>query len=212
MVIPGKVLWNIFHYASAMHGEGSRHWSRLAASPLSRRGLFKLGLGLCVAAQGAMACTSIAGIADPAERRLSFFNIHTGERLTAAYWTRGGYDSGALEEINHILRDHRTDEVKPIEPRLLDLLCLVRGRLDTAEPYHVISGYRAPATNGLLASHGRGVVKNSLHLLGWAADVRLPGRSLPALRHAALNLQGGGVGYYPASGFIHIDVGRVRSW
>lgn len=212
MVFSKKLLRDLFHCGCAMQGAVSRHWVPWTGNALSRRSLFKLGLALCAAAHAIGTRPAIAGLADLAERDISFFNIHTGESLSAAYWTPAGYDPGVLDKINHILRDHRTDEVKPIEPRLLDLLYLVRRSLETAEPYHVISGYRGPATNGWLASRSRGVVKNSLHLLGWAADVRLTGRSLSALRQAALNLQGGGVGYYPASGFVHIDVGRVRSW
>jgi uncharacterized protein YcbK (DUF882 family) len=211
MFFRGKVLWNVFYQACMMHASADRHGGGKAPS-LSRRGLLKLGLGACAAAHAAFPRPSFAVPPGEEERSLSFFNTHTGKSLVASYWSAGKYVPGAMGEINHILRDHRTGEVKSIETRLLELLYVLRRKLETAEPYHIISGYRCSATNALLAENGRGVVKNSLHLRGWAADVRIPGRSLAQLRQAALKLQGGGVGYYPASDFIHIDVGRVRSW
>ncbi|OGU43084.1 MAG: Twin-arginine translocation pathway signal, partial [Hydrogenophilales bacterium RIFOXYA1_FULL_63_33] len=118
----------------------------------------------------------------------------------------------ALAEINHVLRDYRNDQVAAIDTRLLDLLDRVKARLGTSQPFQVISGYRSPATNHLLAERSSGVAKHSLHMEGKAIDIRIPGVALADLRKTGLALQAGGVGYYPASDFVHLDVGRVRTW
>ena len=118
----------------------------------------------------------------------------------------------ALADIDHILRDHRTGEVKAIDTRLLDLAHAVGESLRDHGPFHVISGYRSPKTNALLRAGGNGVAGKSLHLQGKALDIRLPGTDLPVLHRAAVDLKGGGVGYYPGPNFVHIDVGRVRYW
>jgi uncharacterized protein YcbK (DUF882 family) len=110
------------------------------------------------------------------------------------------------------LRDHRADEVENIDTDLLDLLFALRKTLETREPFHVISGYRSAKTNATLRAAGSGVAPNSLHRLGKAIDIRTPGRELRVLHEAAVALKGGGVGYYPKSDFVHVDVGRVRYW
>jgi uncharacterized protein YcbK (DUF882 family) len=143
---------------------------------------------------------------------LAFRNLHTGETVAVVYRADGQLDLGALREIDWVLRDFRTGEARPMDRRLLDLLWRLRSALDTTEPYEVISGYRSPATNTMLRRSGRGVARGSLHTRAMAVDVRLPGRSLAALRDIALALRLGGVGYYPASDFVHVDVGRVRFW
>jgi len=154
--------------------------------------------------------TSSSGTRELA-RTLSFLNLHTGERLTTVYWEKGKYVPSALKEVNYILRDFRQNEVKPIDPTLLDLLVALRDRLQSRANYEVISGYRSPLTNAMLHSQSEGVAAHSLHMDGRAIDVRLPGRPLGLLRIAALSLQRGGVGYYP-SRFVHVDTGRVRWW
>ena len=146
------------------------------------------------------------------ERSLSFYNTHTEEELEAVYWSRGKYRKQALADIDHILRDHRTGDVRTIDTRLLDLAHDLGERLGNRGPFHIISGYRSAKTNALLRAHGNGVAGKSLHLQGKALDIRLPGTDLPVLRRAALDLKGGGVGYYPGPNFVHIDVGRVRYW
>ena len=110
------------------------------------------------------------------------------------------------------MRDFRNDAVHPIDPHLIDLLAVLRQRLGAHAPIQVLSAYRSPATNAMLASMSEGVATNSLHLQGRAIDIRLPGRPLSAVRRAALVLRGGGVGYYPRSNFVHLDVGSVRRW
>jgi uncharacterized protein YcbK (DUF882 family) len=146
------------------------------------------------------------------ERSLSLYNTHTGESLRRPYWREGVYLRDAMAEINHIFRDHRTGEIKPIEPQLVDLLCAIHRKLGTWEPFHIISGYRCPSTNALLRKKNPGVAKKSLHMQGKAADIRLPGCGLSLLRRVAVDMRGGGVGYYPKSRFVHVDVGRVRYW
>jgi uncharacterized protein YcbK (DUF882 family) len=149
------------------------------------------------------------------ERVLSFFHTHTGERLKTAYCCGGEYQPAALAEVNHLLRDFRVNEEKPIDPKLLDLLHELGGTLGTDSPFHVISGYRSAATNAMLRERGgagSGVAPHSLHMVGQAIDIRVPGIKLDRLREAAASLKIGGVGYYPASDFVHVDVGRVRYW
>lgn len=145
-------------------------------------------------------------------RSLKFYNLHTGESLKTTYWENGNYVPGELERVNYILRDFRANEVKPIDPALLDLLVGAQRRLGTAEPFQVISGYRSPLTNAMLHANSEGVAVHSLHIDGKAIDICVPGRSLAQVRGAALALQGGGVGYYPKTGFVHMDTGRVRWW
>jgi uncharacterized protein YcbK (DUF882 family) len=145
-------------------------------------------------------------------RALAFRNLHTGDFVDVVYRADGQLDTGALREIDWVLRDFRTGEARSMDQRLLDLLWRLRSALDTTEPYEVISGYRSPATNAMLRREDRGVSRVSLHMRAMAIDVRVPDRSLTALRDAALALRLGGVGYYSASNFVHVDVGRVRFW
>jgi len=186
------------------------HSKSLNHSPARRRFVGRsLGLaaGLCVAGEAPALI-----LKSEADRSLSFHNLHTGENLKCCYWTGGAYDPVALEDIAHVLRDHRTGDVMAMNRELLDLLALVRRTLNTREPYHVISGYRSPKTNAKLAAKSNGVAKKSLHMQGKAIDVRLPSVALAELRRTGLELKAGGVGYYPKSGFVHLDVGRPRFW
>lgn len=146
------------------------------------------------------------------ERALAFYNTHTGESLRTIYWAEGGYLRQALLDINHVLRDHRTNAVKEMSPALLDFLYSINNAVDASQPFHIISGYRSPDTNAMLAARSGGVARHSMHLDGKAIDIRIPGRDLSQIRRAALILQSGGVGYYPDSDFVHMDVGRVRQW
>lgn len=148
----------------------------------------------------------------PAEKLLSFRNTHTDENMKAIYWSRGSYVPEALTDINYILRDFRTGEVKEIDTDLLDLLFALSQKLECTAPFHIISGYRSQETNSLLSVMSNGVVKDSLHICGKAIDIRLPGYELKTLQHAAKDLRKGGVGYYPSSDFVHVDVGRIRYW
>jgi uncharacterized protein YcbK (DUF882 family) len=179
----------------------------------TRRDLLSLAFGLGLgAATGLLAKPRPARATPLDRRRLSFRSLHTGETLDRVYWTEGRYIPEALADIDYTLRDFRNGEVHRIDPALLDLLVRLRARLGTDAPFEVISGYRSPQTNAMLAAASEGVARHSLHLEGMAIDIRVPGRSLATLHQAALDLAGGGVGYYPASDFVHVDVGRVRHW
>jgi len=152
-----------------------------------------------------------AALAD-GPRRLAFYHTHTAETLDIVYSEHGAYVPEALAGIEKLCRDFRTGELHPIDPALLDLLHDVQQATGGKGRYEIISAYRSPATNHMLANRGSGVADRSLHLKGQAMDVRLPGVSTANLRRAALARAGGGVGYYPESDFVHIDTGRVRRW
>ncbi|HUF48268.1 MAG TPA: DUF882 domain-containing protein [Vicinamibacterales bacterium] len=145
-------------------------------------------------------------------RALSFVHTHTRERLEVEYFSGGKYVADALGAVNHVLRDFRTGDVHPIDPDLLDLLHELTNATGSVKPLQVISGYRSPVTNGALRARSEGVAAGSLHMKGQAIDIRLADVPLPRLRAAALELGRGGVGYYPASDFVHVDTGRVRRW
>ena len=174
-----------------------------------RRNFLKLGAAVWLAC---FPFPAFSQVGSPAKRELRFYHLHTGEKLKTVYWAEGRYLDEPLAEIDCLLRDFRTGEVKPIDRGLLDLLTLVRLGLDSSGIFEVVSGYRSPVTNQMLAKQGKGVARKSLHMEGMAIDVNLPGRSLDRLRRVAIALNRGGVGYYPKPGFVHLDVGRVRNW
>ena len=188
----------------------SHHQNR--ETSVTRRGFLAWG---SIAALGGLfpgkVFASVAAMSR-AERSLAFYNTHTGEQLRTVYWIQGNYLDESLGEIDHILRDPLNNEIKNIDTGLLDLLFALRDKLETQQPFHVISGYRSPATNAFLRAHSTGVAEHSLHLVGKAIDIRTPGRELRVLHKTAVALKGGGVGYYPKSDFVHVDVGRVRYW
>lgn len=179
----------------------------------SRRQLLKGGVAaaaLCLLPLPAWARYSFA---QKEVRTLSFYNTHTGESLQkVAYWEKGAYVKDALNEINHILRDHRADSVMPIDPALIDLVFDLQDSFSSKGQIEIISGYRSPATNSQLSSKSRGVAKRSYHMQGKAIDLRVPGVPLKNLRQVATQLGRGGVGYYPRSNFVHVDTGPVRHW
>jgi len=145
-------------------------------------------------------------------RWLELFNTHTAETVQVAFRDAAGYVATALTKLNHLLRDHRSGDVHPIDPALFDLLGDLARLAGRDARYEVISGYRSPATNARLKAQGRGVATRSLHMEGRAIDVRLKGLPTARLRDLALELRRGGVGFYPRSDFLHVDTGRVRSW
>lgn len=169
-------------------------------------------------APAAPAPVAAAATATPAKatRALSFVHTHTAEKLSIQYCCDGRYEPGALARLNHLLRDFRTGEVKPIDPKLFDLLHELSAELGVEEaPFHIISGFRSPVTNSMLRARGgahTGVATTSLHMVGKAMDIRLPEVKLKSLREAAASLKRGGVGYYASSNFVHVDTGRVRYW
>lgn len=145
-------------------------------------------------------------------RQMAFINTHTGERFADAYWEAGNYVPDAMAAINQVMRDHRSGEVHTIDPALIDQLHSLHGLVEATQPFQIISGYRSPASNASLRAHSNGVASRSLHMDGKAIDIRIAGVELTNLRDAALGMQAGGVGYYAASDFIHVDTGRVRRW
>jgi len=147
-----------------------------------------------------------------APRALSFDNLHTGEKLVVEYFQAGRYLPDALAAVNHLLRDFRTGDVGAMAPALLDLLHGLGTLTGSKRAFQIISGYRSPATNAVLHERSSGVASGSLHMRGEAIDIRLADVPLTALRNAALAMHAGGVGYYAASNFVHVDCGRVRAW
>ncbi len=173
-------------------------------------------LGLCALTTAAAlspstAVAALGRLVDPG-KSLSFYNLHTDEYLDVCYRRNGKYDPGALKKINYILRDHRSGDVKPIDAQLLDLLHTISLETRSQSPFHIISGYRSPATNSRLRRKSKGIASKSLHMCGKAIDIRLPGYSTRRLRDVAIAVKGGGVGFYPKADFVHVDVGRVRYW
>lgn len=136
----------------------------------------------------------------------------TGERIDMIYWLEGQYIKDSVREIEQFMRDWRTNDVHPIDIRTIDIMTAAHNLLDVHEPYMLLSGYRSPKTNNMLRSRGSGVAKNSRHLRGEAADLRLSSRSVNQMYRAALACKGGGVGRYSGSNFVHMDCGPVRSW
>ena len=175
----------------------------------TRRSLLKLAGSLV-----ACAITPLPALArvTGGARELQFLHLHTSETLRVVYAEHGAYVPEALTAVNHLLRDFRSGDVHPIDPRLLDILHDVRQRTGGSGTFEVISGFRSAHTNEMLRRQSGGVASKSLHLQGQAIDIRLTGTDTRQVRRAALAMKRGGVGYYPSSDFVHIDTGRVRTW
>jgi uncharacterized protein YcbK (DUF882 family) len=174
-----------------------------------RRLLFGLGAPLA-----AMLCQLPARQAEAAvrERTVQLHHRHTGETLRSTYYADGRYQPAELRLATHHLRDWRDNTHLPVDPKLLDLLWSLRTALDTAQPIQVFCGYRSPATNAMLRRTHHGAARHSLHMRAMAIDLQVDGRPLRKVRQAAVTLAGGGVGYYPRSGFVHVDTGDIRYW
>lgn len=145
-------------------------------------------------------------------RRLRMVSPRTGERIDTIYWIEGNYIREALNEITLFMRDWRTGQTKTIDTRTIDIMAASHNLLDASEPYTLLSGYRSPKTNAMLRSRSSGVAKNSRHLVGEAADLRLGSRSVSQIYRAGVACGAGGVGRYSRSNFVHMDCGPVRSW
>lgn len=178
----------------------------MRATLISRRHLLRSGIGAAAAFAAAPA------LAMTESRKLAFVNTHTGESLAVSYFHAGSYDSVGLEQVARVLRDHRTGDIHPIDPALLDLLHELQALAGRDDAFEVISGYRSPKTNSMLNARSSGVATRSLHMDGKAIDIRLPGFQTKKLQQLAMSLRRGGVGYYAASDFVHVDTGRVRYW
>ena len=178
----------------------------------SRRGL--LGAFAATAVVSAPVYANAAGFLRGAGdiRRIRMYSGRTGERMDTIYWIEGQYIPEALDEVTRFMRDWRTNETKRIDNRTVDIMAAAHNLLDVNEPYMLLSGYRSPQTNAMLRSRSRGVARNSLHMKGQAADLRLKSRSVGQMAKAAQVCQAGGVGRYSRSNFVHVDCGDVRSW
>lgn len=145
-------------------------------------------------------------------RRIRMYSGRTGEKIDMIYWVEGKYIKDAVKEVNHFMRDWRTNGVIAIDMRTIDIMAAAHNMMDASEPYLLLSGYRSPKTNAMLRSRSRGVAKKSFHVKGKAADLRLSSRSTRQMSKAAAACRAGGVGRYSGSNFVHMDCGPVRTW
>ncbi|MFY9287572.1 MAG: DUF882 domain-containing protein [Alphaproteobacteria bacterium] len=176
----------------------------------SRRQFLQMGLATVacgIATPALAAMPRVKGI-----RSLSFYNLHTDERLRVDYWKNGGYDRAALAKLNHIMRDHYSGDATQMSVKLIDFLYDLQRKLGNDRAIEIVSAYRSPKTNLHMASLSDGVAKNSYHTKGMAMDIRISGASLRQVQNAALTMRRGGVGYYADSKFVHVDVGPLRRW
>ena len=156
---------------------------------------------------------SFAKVPPAEEGSLSLFNTHTHERLSVVFRRPDGtYDTDALKALNWIMRCHVTNQQTVMDVNAIEYLNLVDKKLGGGNDIHIISGYRTPSYNSLLHSKNGHVARHSLHLVGKAIDIAMPGIGLDKVRHTAVALKLGGVGYYPGEGFVHIDSGKFRTW
>jgi uncharacterized protein YcbK (DUF882 family) len=158
-----------------------------------------------------------ASIQTPSQQQyhLRMHHLHTGEDIDVVYRIGNSYIPSALEELNHFLRDHRTEDVSSYDPKEFDVLHALMASLGRPNGViDIVCGYRTPWSNNFLRTRSAetGVAEHSQHMLAKAIDIRVPGISTVALRNAALALHAGGVGFYPISQFVHVDVGPVRTW
>lgn len=201
----GIVHINPFSRSASVQHPDPWSWTRRSLLKTSAIGLLLLGSKLLR--------PSIARANELPDGELTFFNVHTNERLQVRYRDDAGrYDLTALDEVNHILRCHHTGEVAAIDVRMLEHVNLVQKAVDDAGEIHVISGYRSPEYNAKLLKRSRRVAQHSLHVEGQALDFYIPGITPRELRQAALKFQYGGVGFYPRAKFIHLDCGPFRTW
>ncbi|WP_099823737.1 YcbK family protein [Oceaniglobus indicus] len=179
---------------------------------LTRRGLLGAFAATAVAATPTYsnAFGFLRGAGDV--RRIRMYSGRTGESIDMIYWIEGNYIKDALNEINVFMRDWRNNKTIGIDARTVDIMAAAHNLMDVEEPYMLLSGYRSPETNAMLRSRSSGVAKNSLHLRGQAADLRLNSRSVNQMAKAAAACSAGGVGRYSRSDFVHMDCGTVRTW
>jgi uncharacterized protein YcbK (DUF882 family) len=182
------------------------------ATGFSRRGLLAAfaATAIVAAPSASNAFSFLRGAGDV--RRIRMYSGRTGESLNTIYWIEGEYIPEALNEISYFMRDWRSDEVKDIDPRTIDIAAAAHRLLEADEPYMLLSGYRTKKTNAMLREGSRGVARNSLHIRGQAADLRLRSRSVGQIYRAATACDAGGVGKYSRSNFVHMDCGPVRTW
>ena len=179
------------------------------APDISRRTFsFACAAGLCLPWSATRGSSKIVY----PDRVLPLNNAHTGEKENVTYWSDGHYLEDGLNQINWILRDFRTGEIKAIDPRLLNILYLLNRNINRDGNMLVLSGFRSKKTNDMLRKTTEGVARRSFHMAGRAVDIRMQNIHTADIQKAALRLGGGGVGYYPSSNFVHLDSGPVRTW
>jgi uncharacterized protein YcbK (DUF882 family) len=184
-----------------------------ADASVERRTFLRTGLTLSMSALLSVGAIKPAlALPTGGEYRVHLKNSHTNEIFSGTYRVGNKYLPQAFERINYVLRDFRANEVFPIDPRAIDIIAIVHKMTGKSDPYSVLSGYRNAKTNAMLRSHGDGVAKHSLHMSGQAIDVRMEDVSPARIRDLATKLKAGGVGYYPRSGFVHMDSGSFRTW
>ncbi len=195
-----------------------------AAPIMGRRGFLSFAAAaLSAAAVPSVVTATVAPVvlgASPVEaaplvgsvRRIALHNVNTRESFEGVYWADGNYKPDALKKLDVLLRDHRAKQVCRYDPRLFDLLARVHASVESDAPFEVICGFRSRRTNAMARRRSRGVAKESYHTRGMAIDIRLPDAQLRGISEVAKSMQAGGVGYYPRSGFVHLDVGPVRTW
>jgi len=179
---------------------------------ISRRGL--LGAFAAASLIGAPTYSNAASFLRGAGdiRRIKMYSGRTGESVDTIYWIEGEYIKEALKEINHFMRDWRTNTTVQIDPKTIDIMAAAHASLDVTEPYLMLSGYRSPQTNAMLRRKSKTVAKDSLHMHGQAADLRLRSRSVTQMAKVAESFAAGGVGRYAKSNFVHMDCGPLRTW
>lgn len=178
---------------------------------MERRDVLRLGLASALVAALPLCAPAEAQAAPQSAWKVSFRHAHTGESFSGVYRVGDKYLPEAFERINYVLRDFRTGEAFPMDPRVLDIASRIQAKMGLNAPFEVLSGYRSPKTNAMLRRVSTGVAKNSFHMYGQALDLRVAGR-IKKLRDTARSLRAGGVGYYPKSGFVHVDTGNIRTW
>ncbi|MDD1651040.1 MAG: DUF882 domain-containing protein [Methylococcaceae bacterium] len=182
-----------------------------SAGTISRRGFLTRS---SMAAVGALLLPSTKSVASilSTERTLSFHNVHTDEELTIRCCPEKDYDRETRLRFSSLLRDHHADEVREMDPGLIDIFFALSAFTGSSGTFKVLSGYRSPETNGWLRRFSHGVAEHSMHIEGKAVDIRMDDVSIREIRQAGMALAMGGVGYYPRSNFVHLDTGRIRSW
>ncbi len=151
-------------------------------------------------------------VANGDTRTLSLYHSHTHESIEAAFRVNGAYDPAVLEKLNYFLRDWRNNDHTRMDPRLFDVIWEVYRTAGASQPIVIVSAYRSPQTNAMLRRRSRGVAEHSQHILGRAMDTTMPGMPMARIREIGMRLQRGGVGWYPSSNFVHLDVASVRAW
>lgn len=186
--------------------------TKTTSGVISRRGLLRgfAATAISAAPVYANAAGFLRGSGDI--RRINMYSGRTGESIDTIYWVEGEYIPEALKEVTYFMRDWRNSKLKAIDARTVDIMTAAHRLMETDEPYMLLSGYRSPETNAMLRARSGGVAKNSLHMRGQAADLRLKSRSVSQMASAAKSCSAGGVGTYRGSNFVHMDCGVVRTW